>query len=425
MQLFYFLLVIISLSCGSLPAAKIDPLFSCLATVAMLVIWSLLCHFGARVIARQVRGDGLNPLTGARWIEKQLEAFRWLSLAAVVLCLWGFGLSPVLDTLPLLADSMFLQAIVLLAPGLIMVAATWSAEHDYGVCMKYCDRGLSGYMRAIVSAFRGGLAWLVVPVVLLLGFVDLIGLLPISRDAAGLVAVGFAVIAIPTAIPKMMRHLFPTASVNDETGAWIENIMSAAGVGGMKILRWDTGGSAYNAVVAGFMRRFRTLLVSDRLLDELPREQIAMVLLHEAAHLRRYHLPLRMLAVLPAWIIGTVVSKMLGDVSWAVIVGSGVGILTTMLLLRVVAYRTEFDADVQACKMAQRIHDRCEGVPDSYFAASEALSNALLRVTIDNPEARRASWLHPGVSDRVRWMLRHRAAPMINSNSAGTIANPA
>ncbi len=425
MQLFYFLLVIISLSCGSLPPGEIDPLFSCLATVAMVGMWSLLCHFGGRVVARQVRSDDLDALAGARWLERQLEAFRWLSMGVVVLCLWGFGLAPVLDAVPMLANSMFLQAIILLAPGLIMVAATWSAEHDYGVCMDYCEPGIGGYLRAIVSAFRSGLAWLVVPVVLLMGLVDLIGLLPIHSEAAGIVAIGFAIIAIPTMIPTMIRHLFPTSTINVETSRWIESITLAAGVGSMTALRWETGGRAYNAVVAGFLRRFRTLLVSDRLLDELPREQIAMVLLHEAAHLRRNHLPLRMLAVLPAWIIGTLVTKTLGDVSWAVVIGSGVGILTTLVILRIVAYRTEFDADIQACKLAERIHEQCDDIPNTYRAASEALSSALLRVTIDHPESRRATWLHPSVEDRARWMLRHRAAPIISTNSAGTIANPA
>ncbi len=425
MQLFYFLFVIISLSCGSLPPTEMDPLLPCFVTLAMVGTWCLLCHLGVYVIARQVCLDEVSHAAGADWIEKQLEAFRWLSLGVILLCLWGFNLASALDTIPILADSMFLQAIALLAPGLIMIAGTWTAEHHYGVYLNYCDKGIAGYVHSVVSTFRAGLAWLVIPVVLLLGLVDLIGLLPIPAESAGLAAIVFAAFVVPITVPKLIRHLFQTSAIDRETSQWIDTILSAAGAGGMKAVRWETDGRAFNAVVAGFVRPFRTLLVSDRLLDELPREQVAMVLLHEAAHVRRYHVPLRMLAVLPAWIVGTLVTKSLGDVSWAVMVGTAVGILTTMLILRIVAYRAELDADVQACKLAERIHDQCEHVPESYARASEALSSALMRVTFDNPQARRATWLHPGVADRVTWLRRQRAIPTNSTTSAGTIANPA
>ena len=150
-----------------------------------------------------------------------------------------------------------------------------------------------------------------------------------------------------------------------------------------------------------------------------------MVVLHEAAHLRRRHVPIRMLAILPAWGAGALVTRMVGQQSWAVAAGSVVGILLTMLILRIVAYRTEHDADVQACQLAAEISGQVENVPPSYELASEALSAALMRVTFEHPGGRRATWLHPGVAERVAWMRRQRRVPISSSTTAATAANPA
>ena len=66
-------------------------------------------------------------------------------------------------------------------------------------------------------------------------------------------------------------------------------------------------------MVAGFVPPLRTLFLSDRILDELPSKHIAMVVLHEAAHLQRYHVPIRMIAVLPAWGVGALATRMAGE----------------------------------------------------------------------------------------------------------------
>ena len=150
-----------------------------------------------------------------------------------------------------------------------------------------------------------------------------------------------------------------------------------------------------------------------------------MVVLHEAAHLRRRHVPLRMLSILPAWGCGALTSRLMGEQSWSVAAGSVVGILMTMIILRLVAYRTEYDADVQACELAEKMAGSVEHVPVTYEAAAESLSSALMRVTFDHPSGRKPTWLHPGVADRVDWMRRQREVPANNRASAGTMANPA
>ncbi len=425
MHLYSFLVVVVSLSCGSLPPADVDPVRAAIATLGMVTAWILLCHVAARVTAKQVMLENIDAVVGAQWMDKQLEAFRWLGLGVAVLCLAGFGLAGTMDTTPPFEHSMFLQSLVLLAPAIAMTVGTWSAEHRYAVHLGYADRGLCRHVGFVWLALRSGMAWLVVPILILLVGGDLLSALPVDTMTASWMTVGMILLFVPLGLPWLIRHLFKTGRLDEATEVWVRRLMSAAGLRRTKAVRWDTGGRAFNAMVAGFVPPARTLLISDRLVDELPREQVAMVVLHEAAHLRRRHVPLRMLAVMPAWAAGAAITKIAGDASWAVAMGSAAGIMLTMLILRFVAYRTEFDADVTACRMAAKISKEIEDVPSSYDLAAEILSAALVRVTLDHPSAQKATWLHPGVAERVDWMRRQREVPSSSNANAGTIANPA
>jgi Zn-dependent protease with chaperone function len=180
-------------------------------------------------------------------------------------------------------------------------------------------------------------------------------------------------------------------------------------------------------MIAGFLPGLRTVLISDRILDELPRDQTAMVLLHEAAHLRRRHVPLRMACVLPAWAVGMTVTRLAGDQSWAGALGTFAGVLITLCALRLVAYRTEFDADAQACRLAERLGGAVPGVPSSRHDAAAALRAALLRVTQETPSSRKPSWLHPGLAARLD-RLDAQAPPgpeRGHRNAAGQPVRPA
>lgn len=424
MHLQSFLLVVLSLSCGSLPAGEVDMLRAVVATAGMITAWWILCHVAARTTSRQVLAGNIEPIQGAQWLETQLDVFRWLSLGVIVMCLGGFGLARSLDTLPVIQHSMFLQALVLLFPGLALAAASWSAEHRYGVVLDYTDRGIVSHLRSIISSFRGATAWLVIPVLMLLASADAISQLPISEAQTGWVMGISLVVFLGAGMPWLVSRLFKTCPLDSDTEIWVANVLSAAGLRRTKMVRWQTEGNSFNALITGFVPPLRTLLLSDRLLDELPREQVAMVVLHEAAHLRRRHVPLRMFSILPAWAVGAMVTHFAGEASWAMVAGSVVAIALTLVMLRWVAYRTEFDADVQACRFAEQIASSVEGVPSTYTAASETLSRALIRVTADHPAARKPTWLHPGVVDRIECMRRQRIIPNSSSVTAGTIANP-
>ncbi len=404
MQLYSFLVLIVSLGCGSLPPVDASLWQSATASAGLVLGWTLLCHVAARVCALQVRSDKIDPLVGADLLEKQLDIFRWLGLGVIVFCLGGFGLASAIASIPVVESSAFLQAVLLLTPGMLLLVGTWSAEHLYGVMMDYTKPGLRNYLDSVSNIFRSGIGWLLIPVLMLLAINDGIALLPISQQAASWITGAAILLLIVAGVPILIHRLFKTKPLQDPNAAWVRDLLSAAGVSRTRAVRWETGGRTYNALVAGFIPPLRTLLISDRLIDELPRSQVAMVVLHEAAHLRRRHMPLRMLAILPAWGSGAFVTRLLGEYSWAMAAGTVFGTLMTLLLLKVVAYRTEHDADVQACRMAEKIAGSVPDVPVTYAAAADALAGGLWRVTADQPKSRKPTWLHPGVSERVERM---------------------
>ncbi|WP_146600293.1 M48 family metalloprotease [Novipirellula aureliae] len=425
MHLQSFLLIVVSLSCGSLPQGDVDLPRAIGASMGMITAWWLLCHIAARTTANYVLADQIEPLEGARYLEKQLDIFRWLGLGVIVMCLGGFGLARGIDSVPILTDSMLLQSIALLTPAVLLAAASWSAEHRYGVRMGYVDSGIGEHWSAISGAFRSGMAWLIVPIGFLLGVADFVGQLPIQTGTANSILAITSLLFLCAGLPWIVSRLFKTEALDTATNEWVTSLLENSGLRRTKVARWNTSGRAFNAVIIGFLPPIRTMLISDRLQDELSRTQIAMVVLHEAAHLRRRHVPLRMLAILPAWGFGALVTHVAGEASWATAAGSAAGLLMTLIVLRMVAYRTELDADLQACRMAVAIAPLVDDVPTTYDDAATTLGLALLRVTEEHPQNRRRTWLHPGVDERIEFMRRNCQAEIKNSTTAGTIANPA
>ena len=413
MHLYFFLLVVLSLSSISLPPVTTSLQQASLASGCMLTALVLLCHIAARICAKQIASEQIDARLGADLLDRQMNAFRWLGLGIVILCLAGFGLANAAVQAPYLSDSLFLQAVVLLTPGLTITVATWSAERYYRGLTGLVENHPSLHAQYIWQRVRGTIAWLILPVLLLLGMTDLIAGLPIGEASAAIITTILLLLFVPLGLPWLIRHLFKTRHLDTETEQWVDEIMSAAGLRRTRIVCWQTGNRSFNAMVAGFVPPLRTLLISDRALNELPRSELSMVVLHEAAHLRRYHVPLRMLTIVPGWLLGGCVTRLGEEHSWAMAAGSGIAIVMTLITLRIAAIRTELDADVQACHMATRIADRVPNVPRCYDDASDALSNALLRITVESPSARKASWLHPGICQRLANMRSH-AVPAVS-----------
>lgn len=459
LSFYLFLLVVVSLSCGSSPAWQEPTWRSVVASAGVVAGWSLLCHLAARMLSVHVRQGRLSLWQANRFLQTQLDILRWLGLPITVLCLVGFSLAAWARQQPILEHSLLLQSFVLLSPGLAVLMSTWSAEHYFGVGSGLTRPGFGHWMASLWSGLRAGPAWLIGPTCLFMGLGDLADWLstsgpapsgaapsgPASGGAASSVAAqsgpgwnwldavqiglhpslalmvvgGVILVAL---LPRLVVAIVKTEPVDTPQAKEIEGWLRGCGLSthaiwGTRVVRWNTRRRMMNGLIAGLFPWGRALLLSDRLLDELPRRELLMVVMHEVAHAKRWHVVLRMAAIVPAWGVASWVGQSLATEAWEQVVGGIAGLLTTVVALAVVSYATELDADAQACRLAVRVIGR--EAPDTALDEDSVqperwLAEALFRVTSDHPESRRASWLHPSLAMRSRY-LKRRAERRIES----------
>ena len=173
LTLYFFLLVIVSLMCGSAPAAGDVSIHSVYASFAMVSGWVVLAHVAGRWMARQVRRGELHFADAADYLRMQMETFRWFALPITLICHYGFSLSAYMRELPVLESSMFLQAIVLLTPGMTLLAATWSGEYYFAATIGTYPKGIRHYFGSIGRMLRSGPAWLIAPTLVVMAIGDL------------------------------------------------------------------------------------------------------------------------------------------------------------------------------------------------------------------------------------------------------------
>ena len=385
MQLFYFLAVILSLSFGSLPDSNQSFHHAMAFTLLVILAWWCLSFLAVRLFVKLIDDGEVTPRVGYEWFGRQTECLRWLSIALIFLCLGGFGLGRNLDQMPWIKHSLAVQSLILLSPALAMMTGLWAGEHAFAVRLNFARGGLMRALRSIFDSLRCSVGWLIVPILVLMVIVDLASYTSLHAQVPAWIGWTTLAIAVVIGLPILLRRIFPTSEMDKATKIWIDSILRSAGIGSCRVVMWDTGMSTHNAMIAGLLGRFRVLMVSDRLVGELTRQELAMVILHEVSHAKRFHVPLRMAALLPAWLLGASTQRMITDhagaesnfaaiAPWAGIVGSVTSIFATVLILRWVSYRSEYDADAVACQIAPRIaperDSRCfrAGIPWSRWA---------------------------------------------------------
>ena len=412
---FEFLLVVLSLAAGSLPPRPdVQPVVAVPATLALMLGWGILSAISARQTRRAAESRTFDSQVAWEHFTRQMHGYRWIGLAWIGVAHVAFGWGALIGELRILQVSMFAQACWLLLPAVLLSMGLWNAEasaiafgeptaggndrktgHGFAV-------GLITRCKELSSRFRGSLAWLVLPIVALMGIADAARLLPIPTESLQHGLPLLAIVLVVIGLPLAMRMIFTTTTMRQSDGEWLSELTRRAGLANLRLRRWDTGLRTHNALVAGFVPPVRTLMVSDRILAELPAAQIAMVVLHEIAHLKRRHLPLRMVAMVPAWAAGYATTRAMGESPWAEGLGLFVGLLLTMSILAVVSHWSEHDADVHACLIAERLGGQVKHVPETREQAAAALSAALRRVTWEHSSLQKSTWLHPSVARRTR-----------------------
>ena len=426
-------MVVVSLGCGTLPPRDGSSMTAAVvASAALLLGWSLLSHVAARQLIIAAKNGQIDPVASANYLDTQLLILRHLGLGVVAMCLAGFGLAGHITSAGIVGDWMSLQSIGLLTPAVAILAMTASAEYSFMTGVDQVDpvgqvgqvghvghvdmvHAWRGRMKYIAAHLRGTIAWLAVPVVVLMAISDGISRLPIPASVSALAMPLASLAMVLVGLPMLTRLVFRSTPMDPDRADWYRRLIHAAGGGRIAVSRWDTGRQTANALVAGFVPPWRRLWITDRIEDELPPDQIALIVLHEIGHLRRRHMPLRMLSLIPAWGLGWATTRLMGEAAFAEAAGLGAGLAATLAMLRWVSHATEFDADRWACETAARISagggsaemadaGSIEGLPANRTAAGRSLAAALRRVSF-GADPGRSSWLHPSIDARTARLI--------------------
>ncbi|MFZ9880744.1 MAG: M48 family metalloprotease, partial [Phycisphaerales bacterium] len=162
--------------------------------------------------------------------------------------------------------------------------------------------------RFVLAKLRSGVAPLLVPLLIPLGGSELGRLLTEGRASAE--AVEFARIAggvgglvvlfllVPFIVPPLLGlERLPQGELRDD----LEELARGAGVHMRELWVWPTDGVVANAAVMGIFPRLRCVMLTDALLESMPRAQIHAVMAHELGHVVRRHLLWMIAVVVACW----------------------------------------------------------------------------------------------------------------------------
>ncbi len=340
----------------------------------------LLTLLGVRLSLRR-----LDRTRRGVWLMRADRLLGFSRLAIVV----GGGLTIVIGGwLPWVrartGDLVLVDEVLAIAPTVLGLAGSWAVQHALEVRLRDAIRlrrldegrpiwptpGRGGY---VLGQVRLQLGLLGVPILAVLGVSEAARRLAEAAgdavpdwtaDAASIVAAAI-IFAIAPLLMRMVLPIrpMPPGSVREDLTA----MAAATGVRVSDIMLWPTHGTLVNAAVIGVLPWLRYVLLTDAMLEEVPRPALRAVFAHELAHVRHRHVP---------WLVATVAGMVslfgaaaavpavalaadghdpAGDlVGWTAIVGGAVGLLVAGIAFGWVSRRYERQADTFAVQAMSR-----------------------------------------------------------------------
>ncbi|MEM8733182.1 MAG: M48 family metalloprotease [Planctomycetota bacterium] len=220
------------------------------------------------------------------------------------------------------------------------------------------------------------------------------------------VAVGVPALTMFMLFPRFVGWFLGTRGLEDSTmRSRVDRLLKSSGCKRLGVRLLDGPGWATAAVV-GWLPWGQQLWLGQALVDQLSEEELDLVVLHEVAHVRKWHFAYRLLPA--AWAVGLSVlyvwatndlwsqAGLAGADSALVIIAS---VLVFLVGLIVVSRACELEADREACELARHLCDWSAGRAGEPNAR---LATALCRLLGNDERAARGSWLHPSLADRLR-----------------------
>lgn len=367
-------------------------------------------HREARLAHLQARVVGL-------WLAAVLVVLFVAGWPQIVRGNWSLAAWPLVDELAILTP--------ILLPLLVMWAMFYRLERTAQTLVFRARKLEPPPPRMLAYVWlhaRFHLGLIVLPALAVIGVQDLLAAWRIDLSSGGaalwfgLPIVGGLLLMMPWAVRRIWRTTpLPAGELRDR----LTKLCRERSCPVRELLVWHTDGYVANAAVVGLSRWLRYVLLTDGLLAKLTADEVAAVVRHELGHLRRRHLPLRLaLLALPIvwWAaiktacpgIEIVLSERVAATGLSSSLAANALVPLAMLVYAVVAVgwysrRLEHDADLEACL------DRNQQL-DSQSTAD--FVRALTRLLGRGSESRLGQWLHPALTDRLRFLQQATTQPL-------------
>lgn len=294
-------------------------------TVALALM--LAAPLSAWQISRQLRHRLISePSQRLFWLERYTRSQTLhlvLQLAVVAIILLPLRWPQLVLNHWQLRHAVLLDELLLLLPVVLPMFVSWACFYrleflvEHPALLDACGEALSAPAASTSSpkmvptwqaclAYAGNrlrhqLGLVLLPVLGVVGLLDLLrhfapGLL--EGEQAWMVYLP-VLCCLVAGFPLLLRMTWKTAPLPaGPLRGRLAALNRQAGIQVREILVWRTEGRVINALVVGFVPRFRYVLLSDGLLQALREDEIEAVYAHELGHVRQHHLALRLAALL-------------------------------------------------------------------------------------------------------------------------------
>jgi Zn-dependent protease with chaperone function len=237
-----------------------------------------------------------------------------------------------------------------------------------------------------------------------------------ARFGGGVAGAVLLFVFVPLIVPPLLglRRL-EAGSIREE----LESMARDAGVGVREIWVWPTDGLVANAAVMGVVPGLRCVMLSDALLEAMPRQQVKAVMAHELGHVVRRHLLWLLVVILGCWTVAAVSMQPIAEAAFQWMAarasdGSADSIAQSTLLVRDVAVlaaglllfgfasrRFERQADTFAVQLMSRGAGSAEATRESVDAMVSALGSVAY---LNHVPPERPSWRHGSIAWRQEYL---------------------
>ncbi|MDZ4755214.1 MAG: M48 family metalloprotease [Phycisphaerae bacterium] len=439
MQLIVLILVaVVLLEDRSPSAAAVWPWASlCAAALPMAVPLGLQAILTRRALRMLDDRDARGVITFDR-AEMFARFVPWFALAALAVAVFGFGW---LETVRrIIGDLPAIDEMVALTPAFAAMAISWSLQAPMerrvreASLIRRLDEGLPvapwpAAWKFVVARVRTNILLILVPVMIVLAVSELLE--PLMRSAwpawwnAGgreltTLAIGATVYVVSPWIARLVLDVRPLASgtLRDDLLA----VCAGCGVRVRDVLLWRTEYGMVNGAVMGLIAPLRFVMLTDGLLELLPREELRAVMAHEIGHVRRRHLPWMLGVLLVLLAVSSIAMELplravyerLVDssldaatfqtaVDWldrSAAIGAGA---VALIAFGWVSRRFERQADAFAVQYLSREAGGSDITPGAVMAMTAALANVARHAGVPSGQF---SWRHGSI----RWRQQYLAA---------------